>query len=176
MTHFRHPVQSGTSQDSGVQDVHRNIPRSTPSYNEECAHVITIEWVYKIAMKFTKGRIVVMLVTKTIGVPLQLTNLCGNLFETLAWVKYATGYTRKATESRRIFPLSSLMSNLRNTRQRVIQLTNTLRIFFVCRCQMGGLVVDPHDPAPNYVWEMLYADTGELFLHFDVRTRAKYLP
>ena len=34
---------------------------------------------------------------------------------------------------------------------------------------MGGLVVYHHNPAPNYVWEMLYVDTGELFMHFDVR-------
>ena len=39
----------------------------------------------------------------------------------------------------------------------------------VCRCQMGGLVVYRGKPAPKYVWEMLLVDTGELFLHFDVR-------
>lgn len=37
---------------------------------------------------------------------------------------------------------------------------------------MGGLKVFPNKPDPSYVWEMLYADTGELFLHFDVSHRA----
>lgn len=40
---------------------------------------------------------------------------------------------------------------------------------------MGGLVVFPHHPAPSYVWEMLHAYTGELFMHFDVRGQAEYL-
>ena len=33
---------------------------------------------------------------------------------------------------------------------------------------MGGLDVIPNTPDPSYVWEILNADTGELFLHFDV--------
>lgn len=33
---------------------------------------------------------------------------------------------------------------------------------------MGGLKVIPNRPGPSYVWEMLHADTGELYLHFDV--------
>lgn len=40
---------------------------------------------------------------------------------------------------------------------------------------MGGLVVYPHRPAPSYVWEMLHVDTGELFLHFDVRIPERIL-
>ena len=34
---------------------------------------------------------------------------------------------------------------------------------------MGGLKAVFGIPAPKYEWEMLYADTGELFMHFDVR-------
>lgn len=33
---------------------------------------------------------------------------------------------------------------------------------------MGGLRVIPNKPDPSYVWELLRADTGELFLHFNV--------
>ena len=33
---------------------------------------------------------------------------------------------------------------------------------------MGALEVFPNRPDPSYVWEMLQADTGELFMHFDV--------
>lgn len=33
---------------------------------------------------------------------------------------------------------------------------------------MGGLKVFPRLPDPSYVWELLHAETGELFLHFDV--------
>lgn len=36
---------------------------------------------------------------------------------------------------------------------------------------MGGLVVIPNKPDPSYIWEMLHADTGELFLRFDVSRR-----
>ncbi|CAM9551062.1 unnamed protein product [Ascophyllum nodosum] len=34
-------------------------------------------------------------------------------------------------------------------------------------CKMGGLKAVFGIPAPKYEWEMLYADTGELFMHFD---------
>lgn len=33
---------------------------------------------------------------------------------------------------------------------------------------MGGLKVIPRLPDPSYIWEMLHADTGNVFLHFDV--------
>lgn len=33
---------------------------------------------------------------------------------------------------------------------------------------MGGLRVIPNVPDPSYRWEMVHADTGELFIHFDV--------
>lgn len=33
---------------------------------------------------------------------------------------------------------------------------------------MGGVRVIPNKPDPSYVWELLRADTGELFLHFNV--------
>ena len=29
-------------------------------------------------------------------------------------------------------------------------------------------MVFPRKPDPAYVWELLHADTGDLFLHFDV--------
>lgn len=35
---------------------------------------------------------------------------------------------------------------------------------------MGGLQVIPNDPDPSYRWEMVDADSGELFIHFDVST------
>ena len=34
---------------------------------------------------------------------------------------------------------------------------------------MGGLTERHGVPAPKYEWEMLYADTGELFMHFTVK-------
>ncbi|CAM9551407.1 unnamed protein product, partial [Ascophyllum nodosum] len=34
-------------------------------------------------------------------------------------------------------------------------------------CKMGGLRVVSGVPAPRYEWEMLYADTGKLFMHFN---------
>ena len=37
------------------------------------------------------------------------------------------------------------------------------------RCKMGGLKGILHRSGPSYVFEMLDADTEELFLHFDVR-------
>ncbi|CAM9779816.1 unnamed protein product [Ascophyllum nodosum] len=40
-------------------------------------------------------------------------------------------------------------------------------------CKMGGLRVHPNRPAPSYIWEMLYADTGTLFLHFDGKIKHK---
>lgn len=38
---------------------------------------------------------------------------------------------------------------------------------------MGGLEVIPNTPDPSYRWEMIYMDTGGLFLHFDVSTLRK---
>ncbi|CAM9904786.1 unnamed protein product [Ascophyllum nodosum] len=38
-------------------------------------------------------------------------------------------------------------------------------------CQMGGLTERHGVPAPKYEWEMLYADTGELFMHFTGNTK-----
>ena len=34
---------------------------------------------------------------------------------------------------------------------------------------MGGLKAVFGIPAPKYEWQMLYADTGKLFMHFNVR-------
>ncbi|CAM9420134.1 unnamed protein product [Ascophyllum nodosum] len=34
-------------------------------------------------------------------------------------------------------------------------------------CKMGGLEVIPNKPDPSYQWEMLYADTGKLYMHFN---------
>ncbi|CAM9854060.1 unnamed protein product [Ascophyllum nodosum] len=38
-------------------------------------------------------------------------------------------------------------------------------------CKMGGMEVYSNIPAPSYIWEMLYAGTGTLFLHFDGRIK-----
>lgn len=38
---------------------------------------------------------------------------------------------------------------------------------------MGGLRVIPNVPDPSYRWEMVHADTGELFIHFDVSMNRK---
>jgi len=43
---------------------------------------------------------------------------------------------------------------------------------FTCRCKMGGLTVLHRPPAPRYDFEMLNAETGELYLHFQVLMRA----
>ncbi|CAM9420565.1 unnamed protein product [Ascophyllum nodosum] len=36
-------------------------------------------------------------------------------------------------------------------------------------CKMGGLIVIPNRPDPSYQWEMLHADTGKLYMHFNGR-------
>lgn len=41
---------------------------------------------------------------------------------------------------------------------------------------MGGLTVNQNVPAPWYDFEMLKADTGELFLHFKVPNRLPWPP
>lgn len=47
--------------------------------------------------------------------------------------------------------------------------------YYACRCEMGGLTVLHKPPAPRYDFEMLHAETGELFLHFKVRRRSRYI-
>lgn len=36
------------------------------------------------------------------------------------------------------------------------------------RCKMGGLKITNSNPAPRYIFEMLHADTDQLFLYFEV--------
>ena len=36
---------------------------------------------------------------------------------------------------------------------------------------MGGLKVIPNRPDPSYQWEMLHADTGKLYMHFNVSSK-----